>query len=74
MEWRQEQGPVAAALALATVRAWTRWLTEGERGRLPHCARRAAQHRAWASIGGWLSPAERHHGWQLADVNGEVLP
>jgi hypothetical protein len=38
MEWQQEQGMAPAALALATVRAWTLWVTEVERWRMPHCA------------------------------------
>jgi SRSO17 transposase len=74
MEWRQEQGTGAAALALETVREWTLWLTEVERWLMPHFARREARHRAWAYIRGVLSPAERKNGWQLAEVNGDATP
>ena len=74
MEWMQEQGTVAAELALETVREWTLWLTEVERWLLPHFARREARHRAWAYIRGLLSPVERKNGWQLAEVNGDATP
>jgi hypothetical protein len=74
MEWMQEQGTASAALALETVRAWTLWLTEVERWLLPHFARREARHRAWASLRGLLSPAERKNGWQVAEVNGDATP
>ena len=74
MEARQEQGPAPGDVALETVRAWTLWLTEVARWLLPHFARREAQHRAWASIRGLLSPAERKNGWQLAEVNGDPTP
>ena len=74
MEWIQEQGPVSAELTLETVREWTLWLTEVEHWLLPHFARRAAQHRAWASLRGLRSPAERKNGWQVAEVNGDAPP
>ena len=74
MEWRQEQGTVSAAPALETVREWTLWRTAVERWRMPHFARREARHRAWASIRGWLSPAERKNGWQVAEVKGDAPP
>jgi DDE superfamily endonuclease len=74
METRQEQCPAPGDVALETVREWPRWLTEVERGLMPHFARREAQHRAWASSRGLLSPAERKNGWQLAEVNGDAPP
>jgi hypothetical protein len=70
----QEPGTVPAALALETVREGTLWLTEVERCLMPHFARREARHRAWASLRGLLSPAERKNGWQLAEVNGDATP
>jgi hypothetical protein len=74
MEWLQEQGTASTALALETVRAWTLWLTEVARWLLPHCARREARHRAWASLRGLLSPAARNNSWQVAEVNGAAPP
>lgn len=74
MELQQEQGMAPADLALETVRAWTLWLTEVERWRMPHFARREARRHAWASIRGLLSPVERKNGWQLAEVNGDATP
>jgi hypothetical protein len=74
MELPQAQDTTPAALGLETVRAWTRWLTEVERWLMPHFARRAARHRAWAYIRGLLSPGERKNGWQLAEVNGAATP
>ena len=52
MEWTQEQGTASAALALAKVRAWTRWLTAVERRRMPRFTRREARRRAGASADG----------------------
>ena len=74
MEWMQEQSPVSTALALETVREWTLWLTAVARGLLPHCARREARPRAWASLRGVRSPAERQNSWQLAEGNGDAPP
>ena len=74
MEWTQDQGTGSADLALETVRAWTRWLTEVERWLLPHLPRREAPHRAWASLRSLLSPVERKNGWQVAAVNGDAPP
>jgi len=74
METRQEQCPAPGDVTLETVREWPLWLTEGERWLLPHCARREARHRAWASSRGLLSPAERTNGWQLAEVHGDATP
>jgi SRSO17 transposase len=74
MEWMQAQSTGSTALALETVRAWTRWLTEVARWLLPPCARREARHRAWASSRGLRSPAERQNGWQWAEGNGDAPP
>jgi SRSO17 transposase len=74
MEWQQAQTTAPPALALATVRAWTLWLTEVERGRMPHLTRREARRRAWASSRGWLRPVERKNGWQWAEAKGETPP
>jgi hypothetical protein len=74
MQWRPEQDPGSAALALETVREWTLWLTEVERWLLPHFACREARPRAWASLRGLLSPAERQNGGQLAEVHGAAPP
>jgi len=74
MEVRQEQCMAPADLALETVQAWIRWLTEVARRLMPHLPRRAARHRAWASLRGLRSPGERKNGWQLADVNGDATP
>jgi hypothetical protein len=74
MAWTPEQGPVSAALALETVRAWTLELTTGERGRMPQVPRRAARRRAWASRRGWRSPSARNNGWPGAAVHGEAPP
>ena len=74
MELRQEQCTAPGRLALETVREWTLWLTEVERGRMPHCARREARRHAWAYLRGLLSPVERTNGWQLAEVNGAATP
>jgi hypothetical protein len=74
MELQQGQHTAPTDVALETVRAWTLWLTEVERWRMPHLPRRAARHRAWASIRGWLSPVERKNGGPLAAVNGDTTP
>jgi SRSO17 transposase len=74
MEWLQEQYAVPADVALETVRAWTLWLTAGERRFRPHFTRREARRRAWAYSRGLLSPGERKNGWQLAAVNGDATP
>jgi hypothetical protein len=74
MERRQEQGTAPADLVLETVRAWPIWLTEVERRRMPSFPRRAARHRAWASLRGLRSPGERKNGGQLAEVNGDATP
>jgi len=74
MEWTQDQGTGSADLALETVRAWTRWLTEVERWLLPPLPRREAPHRAWASLRGLLSPVERKNGWQVAAGIADALP
>jgi SRSO17 transposase len=70
----QEKCAAPTDLALETVREWALWLTEVERRLMPHFTRRAARHRAWASIRGLRSPVERKHGWQLAEVNGDATP
>jgi SRSO17 transposase len=74
MAARQEQCPAPGALARETGRAWTLWLTEVARWRMPHCARREARHHAWASSRGLRSPVERNNGWQLAEVHGAATP
>ena len=74
MELQQAQNTASPDLALATVRAWTLGLTEGERWLRPHVTRRAARHRAWASLRGWLSPVERKNGWQVAEAAGDATP
>ena len=74
MEVRQEQCPAPGDLALETVREWTLWLTEVERGLMPHFARCEARHRAWAYLRGLRSPVERKNGGQLAEVNGDATP
>jgi len=74
MESLQEQGLAPDDLALETVRAWTRWLTEVERWLMPHVARREARRHAWASLRGLRSPVERKHGGQGAEVHGDATP
>jgi SRSO17 transposase len=74
MESWQEQCPAPGRLALETVREWTLGLTEVERWLMPHFARREARRHAWAYSRGLLSPVERKHGWQLAEVNGDATP
>ena len=66
MEWTQEQGTASAALALAKVRAWTRWLTAVERRRMPRFTRRETRRRAGASADGSRRRAggARHRGRQ----------
>jgi SRSO17 transposase len=74
MESQQAQCTTPAPLALETVREWPLWLTEVERGHMPHDPRREGRHHAWAYIRGLLSPVERKNGWQLAEVNGDATP
>src|SRR5262249_50188684 len=74
MELQQEQCPAPTDLALETVHAWARWLTEGERWLMPHFPRREARWRAWGYLRGLLSPVERKNGGQLAEVNGDATP
>jgi SRSO17 transposase len=74
MERSQEQGRFPGGVALETVRAWTRWLTEVERRIGAQCARREARWHAGASLRGLLSPGERKNGWQIAASNGETTP
>jgi hypothetical protein len=74
MELLQARDTALAHLGLETVRAWALWLTEVARWRMPHLARRAARHHAWASMHGLRSPVERKNGWQLADVPGAATP
>src|SRR5215471_8848704 len=74
MEVRQEQCMAPADLALETVQAWIRWLSEVARRLMPHFPRRDARHRAWASLRGLLSPVERKNGWQLAEGHGDATP
>ena len=59
---------------LEAVREWALWLTEVERRLMLHFTRREARRSAWASIRGLLSPVERKNGWQLAEVNGDMMP
>src|SRR5262245_41157047 len=74
MEWLQAWDTALADLGLEPVRAWTLWLTEVERWLMPHLARRAARHHAWADRRGLLRPVARTNGWQLAAVHGEATP
>jgi SRSO17 transposase len=74
MELLQEKCAAPTDLALETVREWALWWTEVERRLMPHFARRAARHRAWAYLRGLRSPVERQNGWQLAEVNGDATP
>ena len=74
MESQQEPCPAPGDQALEMVREWPLWLTEVERGLMPHFARREARRHAWAYIRGLLRPVERKNGWQLAEVNGDATP
>jgi len=74
MEVLQARATALADLGVETGREGTRWLTAVARWRLPHCARRAARHHAWASIRGLRRPMARTNGWQLAEVHGEATP
>ena len=56
MEWTQEQGTASAALALAKVRAWTRWLTAVER----RCMRSLLTEAAGVPVGLAIAGANRH--------------
>jgi len=74
MVLQQDGNALCTDVALATVQEWARWLTEVERRIMPHCARREAQHRVWASLRGLLSPVERKNGWQVANAVGDPTP
>jgi SRSO17 transposase len=63
-----------ADLTVDTVRAWSLELTEVERRLGPQFARGDARRRVGAYLRGLLSPIERQHGWQLAEVNGDDTP
>jgi SRSO17 transposase len=43
-----------------------------ERRLAPYCARAEPRQRAMAYLRGLLSPAERKHSWQLAEVSGDA--
>src|SRR5262245_15337748 len=68
MEWLQAWDTALADLGLEPVRAWTLWLTAVERWLMPHLARRAARHHAWADRRGLLRPVARTNGWQQCMV------
>ena len=74
MELRQELCPSPTDVSLETVPTWALWLTEVERRIMPHCTRREARHRGWASLRGLLSPIERTNGWQVAEAVGDTTP
>ena len=63
-----------AELTVATVREWTRELTNMERRIGARFPRWDARCRAGAYLRGLLSPVERKNGWQLAEVNGDETP
>ena len=74
MEQRQAQEGGLGDVTRETARTWTLWQTEGERRIGAPWARRAVRWRAWASLRGLLSPAERKNGGQIAASNGETPP
>ena len=50
------------------------YLQDSERRLAPYFERTAPRQRAMAYLRGLLSPAERKHSWQLAEVSGDATP
>jgi hypothetical protein len=50
------------------------YLSDLERRLAPHFERAEPRQRAMAYVRGLLSPAERKHSWQLAEVSGDTTP
>lgn len=59
---------------LATVQGWADVLVEVDQRLQPYFARREAHQRALAYLRGLLSPIERKHSWQLAEIMGDTTP
>jgi SRSO17 transposase len=66
--------PVLADHDVLVVQGGVAYLNDLERRLAPSVERAAPRQRAMASLRGRLSPAERKHSWQWAEVSGDTTP
>src|SRR3712207_2097737 len=73
-EHRDGQPLATTDAAAHPVQGGAAYLADGERRWAPYFARAEPRRRAVAYLRGLLSPAERDHRWQLAEVSGDATP
>jgi hypothetical protein len=59
---------------MSVVQGWAAYVTDSAPRLGPYCARAETRQRVMTSLRGLLSPAERQHSWQLAEVTGDTTP
>jgi len=64
----------AADEAAITVRGGPGYGADSERRLAPYCERAEPRQRAMDYLRGLLSPVERKHSWQMAEVGGDATP